>query len=290
MMRPEDRAREMLAESGIPEAGSTRLMESLTALGRSVDEVVPLPGPELTALMTSAAGPSRRRRARLMVATAVALGTVGAGGFAAAANELPDGAQNIVAAFSERYLPFDLPRAGAPGPDPESRFVPVSQTPRASQGAERADGPAPSPAGEPAGVGSSDDRAGDEAASTTESKLPPRSPSPTDPGQRQPTPAPAPADEAPLAGQGGQVEKPGGVPGPEAGEEPVAEPQTGEVGVGEEPPVEVSPGAEASPDAEAEAVTDALPGKAAEKSQGGDRRGARGRGKPSGVPAGGGVG
>lgn len=282
MMRPEDRAREMLAESGIPEAGSTRLLESLTELGRSLDEVEPLPGPELTSLMArtsrGAIGPARRRRARLMVATAVAVGTVGAGGLAAAANELPDGAQDLVADFSERYLPFDLPRSvGAAGTAPDSRFAPAPQTPPDPRETEDTGVPALSPAGDVPEGGGTDGRARDEVASQRVSEPSPRAPSLDDPGRTRPTPAPAPADEAPLVEDG--VGDPGGAAEPEADEVPATEAQTG----GEDAPEKPSP--EASSGAGAGTGPDATSGKAAERSKGGDRRGPGVREKPSAPPA-----
>ena len=140
MTRPTDRAREMLEQSGIPEEGSDQLIECLTALERSVPDTAPEPGPELAALMarTSRAvvvAPFARRRRRLLIAGAVAFGTVAAGGIAAAANELPSGAQDVVAEFSERFLPFDLPRPEVRRPDrgddgsPEQPIVPVDATP-----------------------------------------------------------------------------------------------------------------------------------------------------------------
>lgn len=139
MTRPTDRAQEMLEQSGIPEEGSEQLIECLAALERSVPDTAPEPGPELAALMarTSKAvvvAPFARRRRRVLIAGAVAFGTVAAGGIAAAANELPSGAQDVVAEFSERFLPFDLPRPDV-RPDrgddgsPEQPIVPVDATP-----------------------------------------------------------------------------------------------------------------------------------------------------------------
>jgi hypothetical protein len=284
MMRPEDRAREMLAESGIPETGSTMLMDSLTALGRSLEEVEPQPGPVLTSLMADAARTPRRRRARMVVASAVALGTLGAGGVAAAANELPDGAQDLVAKFSERYLPFDLPRAETPGVDPDTWSVPSLPAPPSSQSGQ-ADGPALSPAGEAPDEEHADARARDQVASSTTSKNSSRSPSLTGPAKTRPTPAAAPA-EAPVPGQVGE---PGGAAAPGGGEAPTIEPPTGDGVVGEVSPPEASAGAEdgaeASPAADAGVVPDTGTGQQAEKSQGGLRRGSGGGETPSTAPA-----
>jgi hypothetical protein len=236
-MRPEDRAREMLAESGIPEAGSTRLVESLSALARSLDEVEPSPGPELTSVMAGAARgavvPFRRRRARLMVATAVALSTVGAGGVVAAANELPEGAQNLVARFSERYLPFDLPPAEPRPVDDEARLAPVQQTPPAVTESDRVGGvPVLPPPDEPPGAASPEDT-GQEVSGT--SAATPSSPatSPSASSRSTPSPTPTTAPEAEVDDGDGvdEVDKVGGVDEPEAvettdpGGEPVTEPQ-----------------------------------------------------------------
>lgn len=126
-MESHERLRSMLLESGIEEDDHQPLLESLTALhDRYVDDTVPEPSPELAALLAGAAkvvrAPFGTRRARLLVAGAVALGAVGVGGVAAAAtNELPSGAQQFVAEFSERYLPFHLPRPEvAPEADDEA--------------------------------------------------------------------------------------------------------------------------------------------------------------------------
>lgn len=141
MTRPPDRAQEMLEQSGIPEEGSEQLIECLAALERSVPDTAPEPGPELAALMaratkTAVVAPFARRRRRLLIAGAVAFGTVAAGGIAAAANELPSGAQDVVADFSERFLPFDLPRPDLRRPDrgdddspDQEPVVPVNETP-----------------------------------------------------------------------------------------------------------------------------------------------------------------
>jgi hypothetical protein len=273
-MRPEDRAREMLAEAGIPEAGSTRLMESLTSLGRTIDEVEPLPGPELASLMAQTSRPARRRRARLMVATAVALGTVGAGGVAVAANELPDGAQDLVARFSERYLPFDLPRAETPG-DHDAGTVPAPQAPAAVREAERVDDlPALSPADEKAAVGGAFGGAPDEVAGPDASERSPGSPSPADPAQTPSVPAPSPSEEAGPAGNVADVDESGGALGPEAGQAPVTEPQTEASTAAQEPKPEASP----APDAGAR--PDAPTGQQTGKPQNREERGSAARGKP----------
>jgi hypothetical protein len=120
----------MLAESGIPDVGQERLIECLTALERDVDQSAPVPGPELAALLgrsQKAAGPVPlpRRHRRVLVAGALAFGAVAAGGIAAAANELPPSAQDVVAEFSERFLPFELPRPEDRRPEPVEVDVPV---------------------------------------------------------------------------------------------------------------------------------------------------------------------
>jgi hypothetical protein len=278
-MRPEDRAREMLAEAGIPEAGSTRLVGSLTALGRTVDEVEPLPGPELRSLLTRPSRPARRRRARLMMATAVALGTVGAGGVAAAANELPDPAQDFVAKFSQRYLPFDVPRAEPPGGTRDTGLAPAPQTPPAVADVDRVGGvPAQGPDDETAAVRGPVGGAPEEIAGPDVSDLSPGSPSLADAVPPPPAPAPTPAQQAPLAGDGAVVDESGGAPGPEPGQEPVSEPQPAETPADEEAQPEASP----APDAGAS--PDDRTGQQTGKSQDHQQRRPGARGKPSVAP------
>jgi hypothetical protein len=114
MTRSEQRVRDLLAESGITDE-SEELVATLLSLEEGLPEAAPEPSPELAALFanpgrSASVSPLRRRPAGILVAGAVAFSTVTAGGLAAAANELPPGAQSIVADFSERYLPFELPQ------------------------------------------------------------------------------------------------------------------------------------------------------------------------------------
>jgi hypothetical protein len=124
---------QMLAESGLSdEPQLTRLLGDLHALG---DVPAPAPAPELTELLGAtpavcappAVAPLRRRV--VGGATALAFAAVAATGMAAAANELPSGAQRVMARFSERFLPFAFP-APAAGRGPAS-------------GADAGDAPAP---------------------------------------------------------------------------------------------------------------------------------------------------
>jgi hypothetical protein len=105
---------QMLAESGLSDdPGLTRILSDLHAL---TETPAPAPGPGLAELL----GPDEAGAGRAVVvpklrrrvvggATALALGAVTATGVAAAANELPSGAQRVVAKISERFLPFDFP-------------------------------------------------------------------------------------------------------------------------------------------------------------------------------------
>jgi hypothetical protein len=271
-MLAEERARKMLAESGIPEPGSTRLLDSLTELGFSIDEIEPpQPGPELASLMARASRgtvvPFRRRSASLAVAAAVTLGTVGAGGLAAAANELPDGAQNLVAELSERYLPFDLPRADADQHHRRLGYAPEGKTSAAGAPAEhlleRITGLSGlSAAGEPAVFDGLDDalkklalKSDSEVAGAAAPSLalapeptsaPTASAAPAPPAAPSAAPAPAPAPEAVIVVDSSDVAVADPAATPEAVTEPVTEPSTSEVPKGEEPLLSPSPGSDGS--------------------------------------------
>lgn len=138
----EARLREMLAESGIEDEGSDELVGCLRELERYVDETPPEPSPQLAAVMAGLArnvvtAPFGRRRTRLFIAGAAAFGTVAAGGIAAAAEVLPPAAQTIVAEFSEKYLPFELPHPdGQRQPRQSTPDDPVVTTDREDSGNE----------------------------------------------------------------------------------------------------------------------------------------------------------
>lgn len=152
MTQPDERLRAMLAEAGIPPEDAEDLIETLAVLERFVDETPPRPGPELAALMAGAAravvvSPFSGRRGRILLAGAVAFGTVAAGGIAAAANELPSSAQTVVADFSERFLPFRLPHPSAATDD-----EPDVQSPQPAEETDEAPAPrvpAPTSTGQP---------------------------------------------------------------------------------------------------------------------------------------------
>jgi hypothetical protein len=268
-MLAEERAREMLAESGIPEPGSTRLLDSLTELGFSVDEIEPpQPGPELASLMARASRgtvvPFRRRSASLAVAAAVTLGTVGAGGLAAAANELPHGAQDLVAKFSEQYLPFELPRPDADRRGSRLGYAPSEETPKAAHLLERETGSAGlASAGEPAVFDGLDDALRKlepssspgpkkhEAFSLTLAPEPTSAPSQeaapaqAAPPPAPPAPAPAPeaAPEAAIVVDSSEVAVADPAATPEAVAPPVTEPQAGGASrAAEQPPPSPSAG------------------------------------------------
>jgi hypothetical protein len=147
---PENSVRALLAESGITGPDTDELAGRLSALEQYVDDTPPEPSPQLAALMAGKAtaavvAPFSRRRGRVLVASLVAVGAVGAGGIAAAANELPAPAQDLVAELSERYLPFSLPRPAAPtveeAPPAESGPDPVLPPPSPSWGLDDDESP-----------------------------------------------------------------------------------------------------------------------------------------------------
>lgn len=173
MTPAESRAREMVVESGLALEESADLIEQLSGFERYVDDTAPEPSPELAALMsgtlrTVVAAPLSRRRGRVLLAGAVAFGTVAAGGIAAAANELPPTAQRLVAELSERYLPFQIPRPEERGTDEETEDT-GRQTPPPEQ-----DGPSDGP-----GVVGPDGIPG--------------TPTPSQDGRKKPAPSPTPS-------------------------------------------------------------------------------------------------
>lgn len=247
MTRPDERVREMLAESGIPAVGSEELVECLTALERHVDATPPVPGPELAALLAprpvAAPIPFPRRHRRVLVAGVLALGTVAAGGIAAAANELPPSAQTVVAKFSERFLPFTLPR-------PDDRPMP--------------DGDAPAPADdyEPAIddyliIPESAAVPAPPAPTTTATPAPSAPATPLASPSSLPSPAlPAPSGEvsavpspAPTSAPDGDEAESGGTDGSQAapGEEVTTAPSTGESAPASPAPSSPPPSAGPSP-------------------------------------------
>ena len=152
----------------------TDILTSVHALGEAP---APRPSPALAALLSGAATPPARGRVLLLRrrvvagATALGLAAAGATGVAAAANELPDGAQRLVARFSEHFLPFAFPppererplRPAAVPPDPDQDDT-TPAAPRSDSTVERrtttaggpASGQSPQAAAVPPSAGPSD--------------------------------------------------------------------------------------------------------------------------------------
>lgn len=235
MTDTELRVRDMLAESGIEGEGCEEIVERLVSLERYVDDAPPEPSPELAALMAGMArtvvtAPFARRRSRMLIAGAVAFGTVAAGGIAAAANELPPAAQSLVAELSERYLPFVLPH-------PDARRAPQQDEPGSTPATEGTD-PEPgagTPGTTPGGAPSATETA-DPTPQPSTSASPAPSGLPT-PGTAEPTPSAGPTGipEPSLAPSPGTD---GATTDPQAGESVVPSPSAGE-----------STGSEAGPEA-----------------------------------------
>ena len=233
---------EMLAESGIDGDGSDELVSCLTELDVYVDDNPPEPSPELAALMASlapdnvVAGRFGRRRTRLFIAGAAAFGAVGAGGIAAAAaNELPSGAQTIVAEFSERFLPFELPYPDgsrqphtvteeAEGLDPEDLARRAEEEAASTGGTTGTTGttgdsqpvlPSPTPSADATGAPSPSGSATEEAAPPSEAP-----PAEAEPAEGEVTTAPP---SGSPAGEPTTSPDPDGTSAPEPSE-PAAEP------------------------------------------------------------------
>ena len=136
----------LLAESGM--AGDAALTAVLTDLRDLAAGPPPEPSPELAALLAGD-GPAstgvlpapvvpltRRRRAALGM-SAVVLAAVASTGVAAAANQLPSGAQRFAARFSDQFLPFAFPLPREAGP-----LTPGPLGPHGGGNPQHPDGPA----------------------------------------------------------------------------------------------------------------------------------------------------
>lgn len=105
----------ILAESGLDPSESEELTAFLMSLESLVDATAPVPTPALALLLAGgaaggAANPlTVRRHQNALAAAALAVSAIVSTGVAAAANDLPVPAQRVVAEFSHRFLPFDLP-------------------------------------------------------------------------------------------------------------------------------------------------------------------------------------
>jgi hypothetical protein len=286
----------MLEQSEIPEEGSEQLVECLAGLARGVPDAGPEPGPELAALMATGSrvvsAPFGRRHRRVLAAGVLAVGAVAAGGIAAAANELPPAAQSVVAEFSERFLPFELPHPDVRRPErgddspPELDPIPVDGpdqgvVTREDEGADTSPGGAPTPAQARPTTTPSPTKAPSSAPSPSATAVP--TPDALDPastalpGTPEATSAPQePAAEEPAEGDGDSQAAPG--------EDLTSTPTTGDsTGSGSQPPA-TDPGASPSPTA--------APPLNSRRAEGMDRRTAGReqkprRGRPADVPPGG---
>lgn len=190
MRQSEFRVREMFAESDMDARETEPLVERLSELDRLVDDTV-RPGPDLAALIagmvaSATVTPFRRRHARVLVAAAVAFGTVGAGGIAAAANELPPAAQRVVADFSEQYLPFTIPGPEARTSEDVEVTDPTPAPEVSDDGQDRPVEPAATPEATPT--------PGTQAPAKTPRAKPSKAPSPSTP----PAPTSAPVEPEPA--------------------------------------------------------------------------------------------
>ncbi len=206
----------------------TDILTSVHALGEAP---APRPSPALAALLSGAT--TRPARGRVLVlrrrvvagATALGLAAAGATGVAAAANELPDGAQRLVARFSEHFLPFAFPpperqrplRPAAVPQDPDQDDT-TPAPPRSGSTVERrttttggpASGQSPQAAAVPPSAGPSDAATSDPSDLTSATAAPEEAASEAASAVASPavspsaSPAPSPsASQSPEAGDDG---------------------------------------------------------------------------------------
>lgn len=251
------RAEDLFREADLPgeDAGALEsFVDGLRALGEAEP---PVPSPELAAMIARpSARPAGRSQRRVIALAAAATGFCGltVTGVAAAANELPEPAQRLVATFSERYLPFEFPQPvespdrgpledGDPAPivtptlpvPPEEGGTTVPSGP--AEPSERTPEPSPQPSEAPTGTPTEPSQA--PSAPPTATSEPTDGPTPTEgaatvPAEPEPTEAEPRVGSGSTDGTGGSAspdpspatETPAGAPA-DAVEEPATEPSPG---------------------------------------------------------------
>ncbi len=135
-------AYDLAAEVGLAPSMVPDLEPVVAALRALVPSAPPKPSPALAALLAHPPAPPRpqpvaRRRLFALGTAAAALSSVAVTGVAAAANELPPGAQQLVSDFSGRFLPFQFPEpvTMTPVPDGPAAVPPAGQSPSAPRSA-----------------------------------------------------------------------------------------------------------------------------------------------------------
>ncbi|MGZ8738349.1 MAG: hypothetical protein ACXWW7_14385 [Nocardioides sp.] len=241
---------QLVAEVGLPPELVADLEPVVSGLRDLVADEPPTPSAALAALLADPPRidvPRSRRRLLVVGSAAAVLTSLTVTGMAAAANELPNPAQRLVAQLSERYLPFHFPqpRNGATKVDPDEipdRVAPTDPgtypDPTAPVGSPTSTGdpsgpPTPSevPSGRPSKPGASPSAPGTPSGEPAASGAPSGAPSAQPTGTLAPAPGESEADlteSDPRVGTDPDAEPTAepSAPASSAGSDPTADPTT----------------------------------------------------------------
>jgi hypothetical protein len=199
---------QLLEESDLPFELSADLEPVLTALRSLAPEAAPQPSAQLAALLAHPVVPrSYRPRRTALAAVAAVVGSFTLTGVAAAANQLPDPAQQFVSDLSSRYLPFQFPEPAVvieEAPSREPTPEPEDEAPVAPATTEE-----PAPASPEDEKPEKTEKPSKKASAVTTTPSPKASPSePPAPSAPEPSQAPSPSVAEPSVGAEEPVESP----------------------------------------------------------------------------------
>ena len=198
---------QLLEESDLPYELSADLEPVLTALRSLAPETAPRPSAQLAALLAHpVAPPSYRPRRTALAALAAVVGSFTLTGVAAAANQLPEPAQQFVSDLSSKYLPFQFPEPAVvmeEAPTTEPKPEPEDEAPVAPATTEEPSPEAPSeqPSEQP-------EKPSKEPSAETTPDAPASPSEPAPPSAPEPSEAPTPSAPEPSVGAEEPVESP----------------------------------------------------------------------------------
>jgi hypothetical protein len=197
---------QLLEESDLPYELVPDLEPVLTALRSLAPEATPQPSAQLAALLAHPVAPhSYRPRRAALAAVAAVVGSFTLTGVAAAANQLPEPAQQFVSDLSSKYLPFQFPEPAVvmeeaptePKPEPEDE-APVAPTTTQEPSPEA---PSEQPSEQP-------EKPSKEPSAETTPDAPASPSEPAAPSAPEPSEAPTPSAPEPSVGAEEPVESP----------------------------------------------------------------------------------